>query len=310
MLVDCGPDLRQQLLAAEVEPPRRSDRHPRPRRPLPRDRRAEAGFAGDRAARSAPRARRTCSTSCRSGSAMPSPSPNSIARSSRRASSARSLRFGGARDPLRRSAARRTDIARTALRRGRTFSRLCHRLQRLNRRNGLALRRRRRVDRGLPDAPSASDPCPSRRRARMGAGFARRASLSRSHGQRARLSFARSPSCPTGQRRPMTGSRSPHDDQRPDARRGLHPDGDHARARLADGAARAAGEAADHGAGVDRDLRGRLRPVHASATISAISLSASRPKHRIAGHRRGGNAHPDGASTAISGSTPSSTAAT
>ena len=59
----------------------------------------------------------------------------------------------------------------------------------------------------------------------------RRPALSDAHGQRPRLSHAWSPSCPTGRRRPMTGWRSRYDDQRPDARRRLYPDGDHAGAR-------------------------------------------------------------------------------
>ena len=58
MLVDCGPDLRQQLLAARGRPARRGDRHPRPWRPLPRHRRAAAGGAGDRRPGAAPCARR------------------------------------------------------------------------------------------------------------------------------------------------------------------------------------------------------------------------------------------------------------
>src|SRR5579864_683388 len=70
------------------------------------------------------------------------------------------------------------------------------------------------------------------------------------------------PSCPTGQRRPMMGSRSLHDDKRPDARRRLHPYGDHARARLADGKTRTDREAPDHGGCLDRDLRRWFRPVH------------------------------------------------
>ena len=47
-----------------------------------------------------------------------------------------------------------------------------------------------RVDRRLSDAAAAPDPRPSRRRARMGEGSAHRPAVSRSHGQRARLSFA------------------------------------------------------------------------------------------------------------------------
>ena len=40
-------------------------------------------------------------------------------------------------------------------------------------------------------------------------------------------------SCPTGRRRPTTGRRSSCCDQRPDAGRPLHPDGDHARCSAA-----------------------------------------------------------------------------
>src|SRR3569833_1234613 len=59
----------------------------------------------------------------------------------------------------------------------------------------------------------------------------------------------------TGLLQPMTDWRSSYDVQQPDARRRLHPYGDHAAARQPDGAAGADRKAADHGPGMGRDLR-------------------------------------------------------
>ncbi len=87
-----------------------------------------------------------------------------------------------------------------------------------------------RVDLRLPDAAAAPDPCPSRRRARVGQRLECRTTLSDAYGKRHGLCDLGPSSCPTGQRRRMTGWRLSFD-QRFDAWRPLPPDGDHAGAR-------------------------------------------------------------------------------
>src|SRR5437868_10909442 len=100
------------------------------------------------------------------------------------------------------------------------------------------------------------------------------------------------PNCPTGRRRPLTGSSSKYD-QRPDARRPLSSDGGHARDGRADIPPRAGGEDADDGFGLGRDLRRRFYPVH----IPRQSwLGRATVEVRGGGHARyggEGNAHPD-----------------
>ena len=258
----------------------------------------------------APRARGACSTSSSTLRLCVRSSPISIGRSSRPASSASELSFGEARARFvdqphggPTSLGMRFDEGSYSVAYAIDFSDLTDDMAAL-------YRRRRRVDRRLPDAHAAPDACPSRRRARLGAGLARRPALSRPYGQRPGLSRRSSPSCPIGRRRPMTGSRSLM--MTNDLMLGgvYHPDGDDARARLADVAARAGREAGEDGAGLDRDLRRRLRPLHVPRQSSAMSPSGSRPKRSARRSARARKSASRWLSTAISGSTPGSTART
>ena len=94
-----------------------------------------------------------------------------------------------------------------------------------------------------------------------------------------------SPSFPTGQRRLTTSSRSSCDDQRPDARRRLSADGDHARARLADGPARA-GRSCSRWRSPGSRSSVPASSCSPSATILAGSLSGSRRRRSDAGAAR------------------------
>ena len=98
------------------------------------------------------------------------------------------------------------------------------------------------------------------------------------------------------------------DDQRPDARRRLYPDGDDARAGRADGAARAGGEAGHDGAGLGRDLRRRLRPVHLPRQFRLGRAAAEGRSGRNAGQQGQRNPHPDGDRRPFLGRCASSTA--